>query len=139
MKTSLSIRFLDIPKTMFLQSNFLRKVNFLHGYDILFFNDSCSFPYTKRVLKVSDYFVEKIQHESTTLNPTRSLRTHGIKGTRQKIIVTHDHSELRRVKAGSRPKTRFCHIFVSLSLLNLHVAVKFCTRVERSRISWMTV
>ena len=39
---------------------------FLHGYDI-FFLDSCFFPYTKKLLKVSDHSVEEIQHESTTL------------------------------------------------------------------------
>ena len=40
---------------------------FLHGYDIFFFLDSCFFPYTKKLLKVSDHSVEEIQHESTTL------------------------------------------------------------------------
>ena len=39
----------------------------LHGHDI-FFQDSCSFPYTKKLMKVSDHFVEKIQHELTTLS-----------------------------------------------------------------------
>ena len=34
---------------------------------IYFFHDSCSFSYTKKLLKVSDHFVEKIQHDSTTL------------------------------------------------------------------------
>ena len=34
---------------------------------IYFFHDSCSFPYSEKLLKVSDHFVEKIQHESTTL------------------------------------------------------------------------
>ena len=33
-----------------------------------FFHDSCSFPYAKNLLKVSDHFVERIQHESITLN-----------------------------------------------------------------------
>ena len=32
-----------------------------------FFLDSCFFPYTKKLLKVSDHSVEEIQHESTTL------------------------------------------------------------------------
>ena len=58
---------------MFLQLNPLRKVNFLHGYDILF-RDSCIFPYTNKLLKVSDHFVEKVRHESTTLS--RKDRNH---------------------------------------------------------------
>ena len=35
---------------------------------IYFFHYSCSFPDTKKLPKVSDHFVEKIQHESTTLS-----------------------------------------------------------------------
>ena len=33
-----------------------------------FFRDSCSFLYTKTLLKVSDHVFEKSRHESTTLN-----------------------------------------------------------------------
>ena len=40
---------------------------FVHGYEI-FFRDSCSFPCTRTLLKVSDHVFEKIRHESTTLN-----------------------------------------------------------------------
>ena len=41
----------------------LKKVNiFLHGYDI-FFMILAPFHIQKKILKVSDYFVEKIQHE----------------------------------------------------------------------------
>ena len=36
---------------------------FLHSYDI-FFRDPCSFPYAKKLLKVSDHFVENICHMS---------------------------------------------------------------------------
>ena len=51
--------FLTSKKNVFLQSNLVRKVSFLHGYDIFFSRDSCSFPYIKILLKVSDYIVEK--------------------------------------------------------------------------------
>ena len=64
----LSIRFLDIPKTVLLRSNLLRKVKFFCTVMIYFFLDSCFFPYTKKLLKVSDHSVEEIQHESTTLS-----------------------------------------------------------------------
>ena len=43
------------------------------------------------------------------------------------------------LRLGSRPKSRFCHIFISLSHLNQPTAVKFCTGVELSRVSRMTV
>ena len=43
------------------------------------------------------------------------------------------------LRPGSRPKSRFCHIFVSLSRLNRPMAVKFCTGVELIRVSRMTV
>ena len=43
------------------------------------------------------------------------------------------------LRPGSRPKSRFWHIFVSLSRLNRPTAVKFCTGVELSRESRMTV
>ena len=43
------------------------------------------------------------------------------------------------LRPGWRPKSRFCHIFVSLSRLNRPTAVKFCTGVELSRVSRMTV
>ena len=48
----------------------------MHGYDI-FFLDSCFFPYTEKLLKVSDHSVEEIQDESTTL---RSFQTGHING-----------------------------------------------------------
>ena len=50
--------------------------NFLHGYDVFFFLDFCFFPYTKKLLKVSDHSVEEIQHESTTLrwSETKDLK-----------------------------------------------------------------
>ena len=67
LKTSLSIRFLDIPKTVFLRSNLLRKVKFFCTVMIYFFLGSCFFPYTKKLLKVSDHSIEEIQHESKTL------------------------------------------------------------------------
>ena len=41
-----------------------------------FFRDPCSFPCTKKLLNVSDHFVEKIRHESTTLRkPYLKIRT----------------------------------------------------------------
>ena len=43
------------------------------------------------------------------------------------------------LRPGSRPKSRFCHIFVSLSRLNQPTAVKFCTGVKLSRVSRMTI
>ena len=52
---------------MFLQSTPPQEGEiFLHGNDI-FFLDSCFFPYTKKLLEVSDHSVEEIQYESTTL------------------------------------------------------------------------
>ena len=72
-KQAFQIRFLNISKSMFLRSNPLRKENFLRGYDI-FFRDSCSFPYTE---KVSDHFVEKIRHDSTTLRRLKSEKKNG--------------------------------------------------------------
>ena len=51
----------------------------LHGY-AHFFQNSCLFPHTEKLLKVSKHFVEKIRHESTTLRRfpylLRSLETH---------------------------------------------------------------
>ena len=52
---------------MFLRSNLLREVKFFCTVMIYFFLDSCFFPFTKKLLKVSDHSVEEIQHESTTL------------------------------------------------------------------------
>ena len=43
------------------------------------------------------------------------------------------------LRPGSRPKSRFCHILVSLSRLNRATAVEFCTGVELSWVSKMTV
>ena len=45
---------------MFLWSNLLRKKNFLHGYES-YLQGSCSFPYTKTLLKVLDHALEKNQ------------------------------------------------------------------------------
>ena len=45
----------------------------LHGYEI-YFRDSCFFPYTKTLLKVSDHVFEKIRHESRTLIHGRADR-----------------------------------------------------------------
>ena len=41
--------------------------NFFARLWCIFFLDSCFFPYTKNLLKVSDHSVEEIQHEPTTL------------------------------------------------------------------------
>ena len=67
-ENNLSIRFLNIPKTVFVWSNLLRKVKFFCTVMIYIFHDSCSFPYPKKLLKVSDHSVEEIQHDSTTLS-----------------------------------------------------------------------
>ena len=40
-----------------------------------FFRDSCSFPHTKELLKVSEHFVEQVRHESTTLNIMKTFGT----------------------------------------------------------------
>ena len=53
-------------RNVFLRSNPLRKMNFLHGCDIFFFQNSCSFPCIKTLLKVSNPVFEKIRHESIT-------------------------------------------------------------------------
>ena len=45
-------------------------------------------------MTVNNNFPLKIEY-GNNLNPERSLRTsHGIKGTRQKVIVTHNPSEI---------------------------------------------
>ena len=44
---------------------------FARLWNEIFYQDPCSFPYTKTLLKVSDHGFEKILHESTTLTENR--------------------------------------------------------------------